>query len=48
MEILGTLFALYIIYLIFFAKPDTSSTSYRLGKGLGSKTKKLGKWMMDD
>jgi hypothetical protein len=48
MEILGTLFAFYIIYLIFFAEPDKSSTSYRLGKGLGSKTKKLGKWMMDD
>ncbi len=48
MEILGTLFALYIIYLIFFAQPDKSSTSYRLGKGLGSKTKKLGKWIMDD
>ncbi len=48
MEILGTLFALYIVYVIFFAKPDKTSTSYRLGKGVGSKTKKFGKWLMDD
>lgn len=48
MEILGTLFALYIIYIIFFAESDKSSTSYRLGKGVGKKTKKLGKWIMDD
>jgi len=48
MEIFGTLFLLYLVYLIFFAQPDTNSTSYRLGKGLGKKTRKLGKWIMDD
>tara|TARA_B100001094_G_scaffold21461_1_gene18148 strand:+ start:4676 stop:4822 length:147 start_codon:yes stop_codon:yes gene_type:complete len=48
MEILGTLFFIYIVYIIFFAEPDKSSTSYRLGKGVGKKTKKLGKWIMDD
>lgn len=31
---------------IFF--PDTNSTSYRLGRGLGNKTRKLGEWIMDD
>lgn len=28
--------------------PDTNSTSYRLGRGLGNKTRKLGEWIMDD
>ena len=28
--------------------PNTNSTSYRLGKGLGNKTRKLGEWIMDD
>lgn len=48
MEILGTLFAIYIVYIILFSEPDKSSTSYRLGRGVGKKTKKLGKWIMDD
>lgn len=28
--------------------PDTNSTSYRLGRGLGNKTRKLGEWIMKD
>jgi len=28
--------------------PDKNSTSYRLGRGLGTKTRKLGEWIMDD
>lgn len=28
--------------------PNKSSTSYRLGRGLGNKTRKLGEWIMDD
>ena len=28
--------------------PNKNSTSYRLGRGIGSKTRKLGKWIMDD
>jgi len=28
--------------------PNKNSTSYRLGRGLGNKTRKLGNWIMDD
>lgn len=28
--------------------PNKNSTSYRLGRGMGSKTRKLGKWLMDE
>lgn len=28
--------------------PNTNSTSYKLGKGLGNKTRKLGEWIMKD
>lgn len=28
--------------------PNTNSTSYRLGRGLGNKTRKLGEWIMKD
>jgi len=28
--------------------PDTNSTSYRLGRGMGNKTRKLGEWIMKD
>lgn len=45
-EILGFLFLGYIVYL--FLCPNTDSTSYRLGRGVGKKTKKFGKWLMDD
>lgn len=45
--LLGILFFCYIAYLI-LSPADTNSTSYRLGRGIGSKTKKVGKWLMDD
>lgn len=28
--------------------PDKNSTSYRLGKGVGNKTRKFGEWLMKD
>lgn len=28
--------------------PNTNSTSYRLGRGVGNKTRKLGEWIMKD
>ena len=28
--------------------PDTNSTSYRLGRGVGNKTRKFGEWLMKD
>lgn len=28
--------------------PDTNSTSYRLGRGMGSKARKAGEWLMKD
>lgn len=46
-EILGFLFLIYIVWL-FIGPADTNSTSYRLGRGVGNKTKKFGKWLMDD
>lgn len=45
--LLGILFFGYIVYLV-LSPADTSSTSYRMGRGIGSKTKKVGKWLMDD
>lgn len=45
-EILAFLFIGYIAYLFMF--PNTDSTSYRLGRGMGSKTRKLGEWFMRD
>jgi len=45
-QILAYLFIAYLIYIIAF--PNTNSTSYRLGSGVGRKTKKFGKWLMDD
>jgi len=45
-EFLGLLFVGYMIYK--FLCPDTNSTSYRLGRGMGNKTRKLGEWIMKD
>lgn len=28
--------------------PDTNSTSYRLGRGVGGKVRKAGEWLMKD
>ena len=36
----------YIVYLFMF--PNTNSTSYRLGRGMGNKSRKLGEWIMKD
>lgn len=47
---LGFIFTFVIIIAVLsgiFA-PNKNSTSYRLGRGLGSKTRKLGEWIMDD
>lgn len=45
----------YIILFVIIAAifkglffPDTNSTSYRLGRGVGSKTRKLGEWIMKE
>lgn len=48
MEGLVALFILIIVLKAIFGPPDTSSTSYRLGRGLGNKTRKLGEWIMKD
>jgi len=45
-EILGFLFIGYIVYLFMF--PNTNSTSYRLGRGVGNKTRQFGNWLMKD
>jgi hypothetical protein len=37
-----------IVILKSIYAPDTSSTSYRLGRGMGNKTRKLGEWLMKD
>ena len=47
---MGYLLLLVIILAVLsgiFA-PDKNSTSYRLGRGLGNKTRKLGEWIMKD
>jgi hypothetical protein len=44
--ILFAVIAMGIICGIF--APNKNSTSYRLGRGLGNKTRKLGEWIMDD
>lgn len=45
-------YILLIVIVLCFIKgvysPDTNSTSYRMGRGLGSKTRKLGEWIMKD
>lgn len=45
----------YLVIFIIFAAilkgvfaPNTNSTSYRLGRGLGNKTRKFGDWLMKD
>lgn len=45
-EFLAFLFISYIVYLLMF--PDTNSTSYKLGRGVGNKTRKFGEWLTRD
>lgn len=45
-EFLAFCFIGYIVYLFMF--PNTNSTSYRLGRGMGNKTRQLGEWIMKD
>jgi len=47
-EFLATLFICYILYIVFFAPVNTNSTSYRLGRGVGNKTRKFGEWLTRD
>jgi hypothetical protein len=50
MDLLGTLLAIVFLVAIWrgIFYPNTNSTSYRLGRGLGNKTRKLGEWIMKD
>ena len=47
---MGTIILIVFVCVVLNAwyNPNTSSTSYRLGKGLGSKTRRLGDWIMKD
>jgi len=47
MEYLVLAVIIFAISKSIFA-PNKNSTSYRLGRGLGSKTRKLGEWIMKD
>lgn len=42
------LVVLAIIAYICFAPANKDSTSYKLGRGLGGKTRKLGDWIMKE
>ena len=46
-NLMGFIVLGFILYII-CAPPNKNSTSYKLGRGVGSKTRKLGKWLMDD
>lgn len=46
-NLMGFLILAVILYII-FSPPNKNSTSYRLGRGLGNKTRKLGEWIMKD
>lgn len=48
MEIIGTLLAFFVLWYLFIKPVDKNSTSYKLGAGVGRKTRKLGKWIMDE
>ena len=45
-EVLALLFVGFMVYVFMF--PNTNSTSYRLGKGVGNKTRKFGEWLTRD
>lgn len=42
------LFVIILAVLSGIFAPDKNSTSYRLGRGVGNKTRKLGEWIMKD
>jgi hypothetical protein len=42
------LIAILLAILSGIFAPDKNSTSYRLGKGVGNKTRKFGEWLMKD
>lgn len=46
MELLFLIFLICIVIRAFSV--DETSTSYRLGRGLGNKTRKFGEWLMKD
>lgn len=46
-NLMGFLILAVILYIV-FSPPNKNSTSYRLGRGLGNKTRKLGEWIMKD
>lgn len=54
LKIFGEIMGYILLFVIIMAvlsgifAPNKNSTSYRLGRGLGSKTRKLGEWIMDD
>jgi len=47
-EFLATLFICYILYIVFFSPVNTNSSSYRLGRGVGNKTRQFGNWLTKD
>ena len=46
-EFLGLVFFVYLVFL-FLSPPNKNSTSYRLGRGVGNKTRKFGEWLTKD
>lgn len=42
------LIVLFVVVMKAIYYPDTNSTSYKLGRGMGSKTRKLGEWIMKE
>jgi hypothetical protein len=39
---------LAIVFMNSWYNPNSNSTSYRLGRGVGNKTRKFGEWLMRD
>ena len=46
--LVGMVIFLGIIVYVMCSPVNTDSTSYKLGKGIGNKTRKLGKWLMEE
>lgn len=47
---MGFMLLIIVVLIIIksFYEPNTSSTSYRVGKGCGNKTRQFGKWLTKD